>query len=134
MQKLVVGQTRHDIRIDAKLRWNATGIRVAPGESYRVRASADQWYDADIPADADGQPGNLLQKLFKWLIRCKQATWFQLVGALGQSDKQLFPLGRDACFTIPSGAESELTLFANDVSFMYGNNSGCISIHITRLA
>lgn len=134
MEKLRIGETRAAILVDATQRWNPTGLLVGPGESYRVQASADRWYDAGIPADADGQPGNFIQKLFEWLIRCKQATWFQLVAALGQSDKWLFPLGRDACLTIPDGAESELTLFANDVSFMYGNNSGSISIRITRLA
>lgn len=134
MEMLDVGQTRHDIQIDSRLRWNSTGIQVAPGESYRIQASSDLWYDAGIPADANGQSGNFFQRPFKWLIRCKQAQWFQLVGALGHSDNQLFALGMDAQLTVSAGANAELTLFANDVSFMYCNNSGSIRVSITRIA
>ncbi|XQE67054.1 hypothetical protein ACOAPY_00220 [Pseudomonas sp. P3C3] len=134
MEKLIVGQMREGITVNARLRWNATGLQVAPGESYRVQASSDLWHDAGIPATADGQDGNMIQRIFKWTIRCKQARWFQLVGALGQSDEQLFPLGIDAQLKVPPGPEAELTLFANDVLFMYGNNQGNIWVNITRIA
>ncbi|QKE65051.1 hypothetical protein HNE05_17395 [Aquipseudomonas campi] len=134
MERLEIGQRKDGIEVNSALRWNRSGIRVMSGEHYQVQASLDIWRDASIPSDANGQAGSALQNCFKWLIRCKAATWFQLVAALGESDKQLFPLGLDAHLNIPDGTDAELTLFANDVSLAYGNNRGSVWVSLTRLA
>lgn len=134
MQRLEIGQQSPLIRVDAGKRWNPSNIQVSAGERYRVMASDHEWFDAGLEATAAGWDGNWLLKAFKPLIRCREGRWFQLIGALGTSERPLFPLGIDAEWVIPAGEDVELTLFANDVIGMYWNNRGFVEVTVTRLA
>lgn len=134
MKRLEIGQQSPLIRVEAGKRWNLSSIQGSAGECYRVRASDHKWLDAGLESTAAGWDGNWLLKASKPLIRCREGRWFQLIGALGKTERPLFPLGMDAEWVIPNGEDAELTLFANDVIGMYWNNCGFIEVTFTRLA
>lgn len=132
MRKLAVGEKVIGIPIQAEKSWNGTGILVCAGENYRIDASSEVWSDAGIECTAAGQPGRGIQKMFRAFVRCRQAKWFELVAIAGKSNEQMHPigLGKDVSFSMEGNYE--LGFFANDVFFMYFNNSGVIHVAITR--
>lgn len=133
MQSLKVGEVApKPYVVDAKSIWNDTGLLVRPGEQYLVTASDEVWVDRKVPSTAAGQPGVGIQKLLKPLIRCRAGQWFELIAAVGRTHTQLFVIGMKGLVTLGGGQEGELLLFANDVIFAYGNNSGHITVEVRR--
>lgn len=134
MRKLAVGEKASCISVDARKSWNGTGILVHAGEKYRIDASNEEWSDAGIKSTAAGQSGRGFQRIFRPLIRCHQAQWFELVAAVGRSNQQMHPIGLGADVSFITEENVELGFFANDVIFMYWNNKGVIHVAITREA
>lgn len=134
MRKLAVGESVFDLPVDARRLLNSTGILVCAGERYRIDASNEVWSDAGIECTAKGQSGRGIQRIFKPLIRCRQALWFQLVAAAGTSSQQMLPIGLGAVASFTADEDCELEFFANDVVFMYWNNAGVIHVAVTREA
>jgi len=93
------------------------------------------WY---LPSNANGREGTFFQSLAAWALRCKSAKWFQLIGAIGESDDFLIPIGKQSRWTFDGKGSGpppyELFLFANDAYFAYSNNKGAIGVTITRVA
>ncbi len=133
MRKLSINEKMADIPIYACKSWNGTGILVQAGEKYRIDANNELWSDAGIKCTAAGQPGNYIQNIFKALIRCPQAQWFELVATVSNSPKNMLPIGLGADVTFNTEKSGELGFFANDVIFMYWNNSGVTHVTITRI-
>lgn len=134
MHKLLVGQKSSCIPVDARKPWNGTDIYVRTGEKYRIDPSNEEWFDAGIKSTAAGQSGCGIQKIFRPLIRCHEAQWFELVAAVGSSSQRMCPVGPGAEVSFIAEENVELGLFANDVNFMYWNNKGVIHVDITRVA
>jgi uncharacterized protein (DUF2235 family) len=120
------------VGVFARAKWNNTTIEVRKGETYRFEATGT-WYDASIPSGPSGYMSPSFGfRLVERLRRRPHDNWFALIGAVGQD--------RSAAFLV--GAASETTIFndgvlycyANDLPFLYGNNSGTLKLQVTRLA
>jgi hypothetical protein len=113
--------------VSARERWN----RVADVEKdveYEVTVPAgEEWKDAWIRCGPEGYTSSWL-KPFERLRRHPPSRWFALIGAIGDSEP--FLIGRKRVVR-PTEA-GELRCFANDVPFMYWNNSGAIRVVVAR--
>ncbi len=86
--------------------------------------------DRDRVCDADGYPSDkFFLYLAQWLRRARGENWFALIGIIS-GDRSSFLIGTDRTLIAP--ASGVLTCFANDVLFMYGNNTGFVELIITR--
>lgn len=124
--------------IIAKKQWNDTHIIMRKSESYNFKSSG-LWKDLDIVRDANGykslEADSRIQKILmqstEWLRRLPTSDWFKLIGSINHNKKTFFEIGSEA--TIDIKEEGLFSCFANDLSFMYGNNSGEIELTIKRL-
>jgi glutathione S-transferase len=141
--------------------WNASGVEVDAGERYRIEASG-AWIDKTIPAGADGYESKAwFLHLAEGSRRMEERPWFSLVAAIHprpdleannpDSENMLTGLiestingvaridDESSLLATPDGCEIEiiepgfLYFFANDSSFAYGNNSGFLTVEVTRL-
>ena len=115
------------MNIDATVQWNKTGYQLVAGHMYRFRATG-QWKDA---SHACGPTGYSVWYLVPWvpLRRFVRAPWFSLIGTVNGADAFVIGDGRDWT----AARDGELWCYANDVSFMYGNNSGSITLDVEDL-
>jgi len=60
-----------------------------------------------------------------------QSHWFTLIGTIGKSEKAAFIIGCSLKYFQPV-ENGRLYCFANDLSFMYWNNSGTVTVRVTR--
>jgi hypothetical protein len=109
--------------------WNDAQINVAKNQKLSIRASG-QWMDAGQPYGPEGYDSRRL-KAFEWLRRVPKARWFELIGCIDKRLDQCFVIGTEPEVVAP--AAGELYLFANDVRCMYWNNSGYLTVEISRL-
>ncbi|MBL8394674.1 MAG: glutathione transferase GstA [Candidatus Accumulibacter sp.] len=141
--------------------WNASGIEVDAGERYRIEASG-AWIDKGTPAGADGYESKAwFMHLAEGSRRLEERPWFALVAAIhprpdleaNNPDSENVLTGllestingvkrideESSLIATPNGCEIEISeagclyFFANDSPFSYGNNSGFLTIEITRL-
>jgi hypothetical protein len=113
--------------IDAALHWNKTGYHLVAGHTYRLHAHG-QWKDASHKCGPTGYSVWYLAA-FAPIRRYVRAPWFALIGTVSGADAFVIGDGRD--WTAPR--DGELWCYANDVWFMYGNNTGAISLDIEDL-
>ena len=113
--------------IDSTLHWNKTGYQLVAGHTYRFRASGE-WKDK---TNVCGPSGYSRWYLTPWapLRRYVRAPWFALIGTIDGA--QSFVIGNEREWTAPTNGE--LWCYANDVWFMYGNNSGSITLQVEDL-
>jgi hypothetical protein len=117
--------------IDARPKWNDTSAQLIKGRRYRLIAIGT-WYDASIACGPEGYKSfNLFFRLCERFRRAPRADWFCLVGAINRDPSTLFTIGRSA--TIQAIQGGALTCFANDLPFMYGNNSGSLQLAVEEL-
>lgn len=126
---------RRTASIDARLCWNVTDMMLEAGRSYDFSATGT-WRDANIVCHAGGYPPPALSPVqamilrpFESLRRVPARPWFSLIGAIDQDMSTAFLIGRGGLMTVPK--TGVLTCFANDVSFMYWNNSGIVMLSVT---
>jgi len=128
------------VKVVAERKYNWSGIQVEEGNKYLFEADGI-WFDASIDCDASGWETEILGWVKEALVRkfednrrCPDARWFELIGAYGDNDNDLFRLG-EAVNGVELSAKktAPLWLFANDLSYKYGNNRGEISVKITRV-
>ena len=125
----------------AKLKYNWSGVVLKEGQQYSfVVPPNDQWKDDSIDCGPAGWETEQLPwykegfvKLFEKHRRHPKANWFALIGAYGDEDEHLFPIG-DNQNSITATRNDELYLFANDMDSRYGNNDGSLQVTITRTA
>jgi hypothetical protein len=141
--QLEVGESL-TIDIAARPKWNIAPLQVKSGETYRFEASGT-WHDASIATGPKGYPSpTLLFRLFEWLRRRPKANWFALVCMVDRDKATAFDFtyaetseeGRWPKVTIEQKITKDgfLNCFANDLPFMYRNNSGAVKLVITRIA
>ena len=118
------------VTVHADRLWNPSGINVRKGEVYAIEVPPGQtWHDASIEHTPAGKEVPKLDG-WKWLRRRKDLPWFALVGAVGK--KHTFAVQNGiAEWTAP--ADGELFFYANDVSFMYWNNRGAVTVNVRKL-
>jgi hypothetical protein len=116
--------------LEARRRWNDTGITLVAGQEYQFRAEGT-WIDWFVTCDAEGYESiNAVQRLSESLRRAPSERWFALMGTIDRDTRGLFHIGREAIFSPCSSGV--LCCFANDVSLAYWNNFGAIRLTVTR--
>lgn len=127
---LLPGQSIEISGIDADNPWNRTGLLLECGVRYRFEVvSCSGWRDGDIETDPDGYSSAKLLP-FIWLRRHPFAPWMKLIGSVGTTVTNYFPIGNGCTKVAP--ASGELYCFANDASFRYKNNDGRLTLKVTR--
>jgi hypothetical protein len=137
-----------------------TGIPLQRGRDYRIKVSAENWFDSTIPAgpggfeneqDADGW----FMKFWEPYLRAKGPGYFVLMGQVIGEEKSsddsntTRPVSRSESFVIGNAAElikapatGELILFVNDVRCplcppgtygFYANNKGTATISVKEI-
>lgn len=142
---LRVGDSRR-VRVIARTFVNWTGITLVAGQRYRFDVVGNPpfekglWVDSGVRTTADGFatcPVDALCAPFRSLRRIPDANWFVMSGGLGDPSPlaldlhHRFVIGDRRTMTAP--ATGHLGLFANDVSTMYWNNEGAITMTVTRI-
>jgi len=116
--------------VQARLRWNHSGIRLDPAGKYLITAQGI-WWDKDYrhgPGGGDSPNGTM--STFERFRRMKRENWFKLICALDSQQSTAFPVG---CKRAVDKRSGELTCYANDVWLFYANNSGEIQMTVKRI-
>lgn len=128
---LMPGESR-SFEIFARPKWNGTELMMRAGERYRFAANGT-WSDATIPSGPEGYKCN------RWFFRLTERfrrrpadNWFALIGAVGENELATFLIGSEAVVTVVS--DGVLNCYANDLRLLYCNNSGAITLKVTREA
>ena len=138
LKELAVGESADNLPIvDARNRWNHSGLRLMALQSYEFKvADVQNWRDAGI--DSTPESGHIRRICWlqappvKWLRRYRKANWYSLVGSIGKSPRSYFPIVGGRIYTPET--TGELLSFANDFVLAYGNNEGTLRLTVTRLS
>ncbi|NIM29282.1 MAG: hypothetical protein GTO28_15745 [Gammaproteobacteria bacterium] len=127
---LLPGQSIEVAGIDASKPWNRTGLVLECGVTYRYEViDLAGWRDGRIETDPNGYERLHLLPLVP-ARRYPLGHWLKLIGAIGTSAWNYFPIGQGC--TRKAAAAGELYCFANDASFRYRDNDGHLTLRITR--
>jgi uncharacterized protein (DUF2235 family) len=134
-RRLSVGESE-TVGVFASLKWNDTGLELHRGESYRFEASG-RWRDATTATGPAGYASTEARfprifRLAEGRRRQPSANWFALVGEVGRGTGRAFTIGTAGRVDVT--ADGILYCWANDLPFMYWNNSGNTKLVVTRLA
>ncbi len=110
----------------ARALWNDSGFDVTAGALVLIAAHGE-WFDWNRKTG----PGGYVEPKFDFIAdwrRAPGANWFALVGCVDKDKRtcQAVQFGQHMRFA----ASGRLWLFANDLPFMYWNNSGAICVRI----
>ncbi|MBB1469658.1 DUF2235 domain-containing protein [Pseudoalteromonas sp. SG41-5] len=139
MSVLQIGQSQ-DVLVYAAEQYNATGLMLEQGATYRFSPYPEQlWYDDGVKCGPQGWHRDNLQlgvkeipmALLEPFRRLPHANWFALIGAIAHSDNDAFEIADGGEFKMTHSGE--FTPFANDLVRFYGANAGRIKINVTRL-
>lgn len=120
------------LRVDARCKWNNSGVRLERGGLYRYAVEAGTWRDWTKSPTADGYPSpNWWFRALEPYRRAPKEAWFALMGAYARRASTQFLIGLAA--ELPAVESGELTCFANDLPFMYWNNHGHLLLSVTRV-
>ncbi len=123
------GQNK-EFEIRSRPKWNDTSLLMKAGERYSFEATGT-WYDAQIECGPDGYVSpNWLFRLAERFRRRPNDRWFALIGALNEDESETFLIGSAATLTVAKDAM--LGCYANDIPWMYFNNSGSVKLTVTR--
>jgi len=115
----------------SRYRWTHTYIAVSAGEVYEITPKeGSKWNDLFNRVSAAGYESASLAP-FRRFRRVPDAPWFELIGAVGKSKSTTFRIGAGTTATMKTAGE--LLLYANDLPFMYWNNSGNIDVVVRRV-
>ena len=130
-ETLLVGEST-EFWVHAQVPWNDSGVDLVTGATYNFVVDGSQtWNDFSIVSSADGYRSRPGQRIWENLRRMPAANWFMLIGTIGKSMDCPFIIGsRLLHFT--AAIPGRLYCFANDLRFMYWNNSGSIKVEIAR--
>ena len=139
MAVLKVDQS-HDVLVFASEQYNATGLMLEQGATYRFTPYPDQhWFDDGVKCTAAGWHRDNVKlgvkeipmALLEPFRRLPQSPWFALVGAIDFTDNDAFEVAVGGEFKMLHSGE--FTPFANDLMRFYGANAGKIKVKVTRL-
>ena len=138
---------RREFCVKASEHYSWTGVKLVQGGHYLFTIPQGQyWWDSGIKCGPDGwepetQKLNFIQKIIlrkmKKYRRVAKAPFFELIGAVGRSDENLFRINQHKTdpqsppFICP--ANEILYVFANDLKRMYFNNKGEMKVIIERI-
>jgi len=119
--------------VHAQIPWNDSRVDLVAGATYNFVVEGPQtWNDFSIVSSADGYRSRPGQRIWENLRRMPAANWFILIGTIGKSMDCPFIIGsRLLHFT--AAIPGRLYCFANDLRFMYWNNSGSIKAIVSRI-
>ena len=120
-------------RIPARNWWTKTSLELTKGKHYRFTATGS-WKDAKYTCSATGYSEAKLDR-WSWLKRDPNALWFSLIGQIDQKRWTQFDIGHllENNLTYTAVESGTLYCFANDVWFMYFNNSGSVELSVTEV-
>jgi hypothetical protein len=121
------------MEICAREKWNHTGFQLQQGVEYKFSANG-KWIDLNIVhgPDGDGSGRNLFLRLFEHFRRRPKDNWFALIGSVGENESATFLIGSSNP-RFKATESGELTCYANDVPWAYGNNKGSIELTVEQL-
>lgn len=158
--RLLAPGERATLDVFASQRWNAAGLYLEAGASYRFGASGE-WLDAEVKfSPAGGEVGGhhasdiarlaasalgAVENLFNaathgnsdfWFTRrIESAPWFALIGfaanGTGDGQGETFVIGEGCSFT--PAASGYLYAYANDAWQAYANNHGSVALTVERI-
>lgn len=125
---LILNLNAQSVSVDAKTYPCTTGIIVKKGETYQITATGE-WQDASFPVtDANGFKGFTAPMFFGMLLKPLPSQYYmKLCGKVGGWK---FPIGTST--TIKAKRTGELLLFANDAKGFFDNNSGVLSVTVSK--
>jgi hypothetical protein len=134
----LVSHRRAVCRILACAYRHPTGIILEKDAVYRFEASG-RWHDANIECGPEEYALSSRPIPQRWvlaagcpLLRVRGAPYFELIGEVPAGSKRHVRIGaKRANWLCP--ASGELAAFANDVPFVYSNNSGSIELIVYRV-
>ena len=127
---LLPGQSIEIAGINAAERWTRTGVVIECDVTYRFEViNVSGWRDGKVETDPDGYENFRLLPLLL-ARRYPPARWLKLMGAIGTSAWDYFPIGMGC--TRKATAAGELYCFANDASFRYHDNDGQLTLKVSR--
>lgn len=112
--------------ISAHQKWTRL-CDVTQGLTYDFIATGT-WFDWYEKTDADGYESALFKPV-AWLKRLPQERWFALIGIVDGDPSTAFKVGRTGRWI--ATRSGELGCFANDIPWMYWNNSGAVTVQCT---
>lgn len=148
---LLVGQAK-TVWVNASQFWNLSEVTVRENEEYQFSANPYEiWLDLTIPANGAGYPMGVfvercakvnfgicaMTKSIEGIARIESerrvpnANFFTLIGNLDQNPTENFAIGLGVRKTFAKAGK--LNFFANDWPTRYANNSGAVSVLVTRL-
>ncbi|MBO9125896.1 MULTISPECIES: hypothetical protein [unclassified Rhizobium] len=115
--------------IPARERWTRV-CDIRQGATYAFTASGT-WTDWKIDEDANGYDRTWLRP-FTGLRVMPKAQWFALIGSIDQDTETAFLIGASYPSWI-APKNGVLYCCANDIPWMYWNNSGAVELTCTEL-
>ena len=140
LSTLKPGESR-EIPVRAHQYYNRSGLLLERGATYVFKVRPNQkWKDGGVECGAGGWDRDDVS--LGWikelgigaaepLRRMPDANWFALIGAVGDSDEELFTIGAMQTRYVLNKSD-EFCPFANDLKRMYSNNDGRILVTVTR--
>lgn len=121
-------QTGHGAgRVSAQV--DRRGVDAGAGERYQVKILlVHGWKDGFVPNGPAGYPRWWLAPLV-FLRRARHVPWVGLIATVGRGDPYFIGEGAGV---MPS-KDGRLEFYANDVPFMYWNNSGHVDLEIEEI-
>ncbi len=130
MVRIIMVTPASESEIRARRHLNETPFRLEIGRKYRFDASG-RWTDLIRRASATGYSACYLRWFERWR-RMPEAKWFSVIGQIDDLENTQFDIGKliENRGSYEATATGVLHCFANDISFMYWNNSGAINLRV----
>jgi hypothetical protein len=118
--------------VHAQIPWNDSRVDLVAGATYDfVVEDSQTWNDFSIASSAGGYGSRPGQHIWERFRRIPTAHWLELIGTVGKSLNCAFIIGCRLVRFSPA-VSGRFYCFANDLRFMYWNNSGSIKVEIAR--
>ena len=123
------GSRKVTVRVESRRKWTDSGVDVGAGKRYQVAVlSVHGWKDWFVPTGPAGYTRWWLAP-FGFLRRARHTPWSGLIATVGRGEPYF--IGEGAEMMPPK--DGRLEFYANDVPFMYRNNSGHVDVEIEEI-
>lgn len=117
------------VRVEARQKWTDSNLEVEAGTRYRISVTSTQkWKDWFVASGPDGYSKWVLKPV-EFLRRAPDAPWFALMAAIDR--REPFLVGQTCEFE--ASTSGRLEFYANDIGFMYWNNSGSMDVSVEQI-
>src|SRR5437868_12600591 len=126
-----VGETAYVCDLADRL-WNDSGLDLVLGQTYNFTVPKNEkWMGWRIQCGADGFVSRRFTGSWKILRRVPEGNWFQLVAAVGRSNRPSLLIGSRMVDFSPRFS-GRLYFFANSLIGLHWRNKGMIAVRVTR--